>query len=228
MRAAVMCGRPRASPPAPTAEEGLVSVRTRRMVPEAAWTNVGRCGDDADVEITAASPATHAPTDPDSVADAVAEVHAASWRSAYANLFPADYLRGPLLAERRDLWRARLRAPVDGAALFLAREGGELLGFVYLEPRADRRVLIDNLHARPGHTGRGIGGRLLRHALAHTGTAHPGRDAYLEVLQGNTRAVAFYERCGGRRTASRVCRFPQGFELPEFEYTWFHGAGDGR
>ncbi|WP_448322288.1 N-acetyltransferase family protein [Streptomyces sp. CO7] len=180
------------------------------------------------MEITAAAPTDPAPTDLDAVADAVAEVHTASWRSAYAALFPADYLRGPLLAERRDLWRARLRAPVEGAALFLAHEGGELLGFVYLEPRADGRVLIDNLHARPGHTGRGIGGRLLRHALAHVRDVHPGRDAYLEVLQGNLRAVAFYERCGGRRTASRVCRFPQGFELPEFEYTWFPGAGDGR
>jgi hypothetical protein len=56
---------------------------------------------------------------------------------------------------------------------------------------------------------------------------HPGRDTYLEVLRGNPRAVTFYERCGGLRTASRVRRFPQGFELPEFEYTWFHSTGAG-
>ncbi|MBC9715901.1 GNAT family N-acetyltransferase [Streptomyces sp. TRM66268-LWL] len=162
---------------------------------------------------------TAAPTD----ADAVAALHTASWRRAYANLFPAEYLAGPLLAERRTVWRARLAEPLPGAALFLAEDAEdaeELAGFVYLEPRPDGRILLDNLHARPGNTGRGLGSRLLAHALAWSATAHPGRDVYLEVLQGNTRAVAFYERHGGRRTDSRTCRFDQGFELPEYEYTW--------
>lgn len=168
-------------------------------------------GENAAVEIKSAVSAD---------ADAVAELHTASWRSAYVTLFPAHYLNGPLLAERQKVWRARLAAPVEGAALFLAVEKGELLGFVYLEPQPDGRVLIDNLHARPGDTGRGLGGRLLKHALDWVTTVHPGRDAYLEVLQGNSRAVTFYERHGGRRTASRICRFDQGFELPEFEYTW--------
>ncbi|BAU86709.1 hypothetical protein SLA_5840 [Streptomyces laurentii] len=153
-------------------------------------------------------------------ADAVAELHTASWRTAYADLFPAHYLNGPLLEERRAVWRGRLADPVPGAALFLAREAGTLLGFVYLEPRPDGRILIDNLHARPGETGRGLGGRLLAHALAWSATTHPGKDVYLEVLQGNTRAVAFYERQGGRRTDSRICHFDEGFALPEFEYTW--------
>ncbi len=163
------------------------------------------------MEITAAGPAD---------ADAVAELHTSSWRTAYATLFPVHYLNGPLLAERRQVWRSRLADPVPGAALFLAVEAGELLGFVYLEPRPGGRVLLDNLHARPGATGRGLGGLLLGHALAWSAEAHPGKDVYLEVLQGNTRAVAFYERHGGRRTAARVCHFDQGFELPEFEYTW--------
>ncbi|MFH8366816.1 GNAT family N-acetyltransferase [Streptomyces sp. NPDC018031] len=157
-------------------------------------------------------------------ADAIAELHTASWRRAYTDLFPAWYLNGPLLAERRRSWRGRLAEPVPGGALFLAVETGELLGFTYLEPKADGRVILDNLHARPGATGRGVGGRLLRHALGWTAQAHPGRDVYLEVLQGNTRAVAFYERHGGRRTASRVCHFEQGFALPEFEYTWPAGT----
>uniref|UniRef100_UPI002F91647B GNAT family N-acetyltransferase n=1 Tax=Streptomyces sp. NBC_01001 TaxID=2903713 RepID=UPI002F91647B len=174
--------------------------------------DVGRVGrENAAVKIT-----TAAATD----ADAVAELHTASWRTAYATLFPAQYLDGPLLAERQQVWRARLADPVPGAALFLAVETNVVLGFIYLEPQPDGRVLLDNLHARPGDTGRGLGSRLLEHALAWSSTAHPGKDVYLEVLQGNARAVAFYERHGGRRTASRICRFDQGFELPEFEYTW--------
>ncbi|MFC9729750.1 hypothetical protein ACFWGM_10785 [Streptomyces roseolus] len=38
-------------------------------------------------------------------ADAVAELHTASRRRAYATLFSAHYLDGPLLAERRQVWR---------------------------------------------------------------------------------------------------------------------------
>jgi GNAT superfamily N-acetyltransferase len=112
-------------------------------------------GDAAVVEITTAAPED---------ADAVAELHTASWRSACVSVFPANCLRGPLLAERQEVWRARLRTPVEGAALFLVRGAANLLAFAYLEPQADRRILIDNLHARPRHTGRGLGSRLLRHA----------------------------------------------------------------
>lgn len=177
----------------------------------------GGVGDDTAVEPSTAVPISTAVA---ADADAVAALHTASWRSAYATLFPAHYLNGPLLAERQQVWRARLADPVPGAALFLAGHPGVPLGFAYLEPQPDGRILLDNLHARPGDTGRGVGSRLLGHALAWSARTHPGRDLYLEVLQGNTRAVAFYERHGGRRTASRVCRFDQGFELPEFEYTW--------
>jgi hypothetical protein len=80
-------------------------------------------------------------------ADAVAELHTASWRRAYATLFPAQYLDGPLLAERQQVWRARLAEPTPGAALFLAMETSVLLGFIYLEPQPDGRILLDNLHA---------------------------------------------------------------------------------
>jgi GNAT superfamily N-acetyltransferase len=153
-------------------------------------------------------------------ADAVAEVHTASWRSAYVSLFPAEYLDGPLFDEHRAVWRARPAPPRTGAAPFLAVEQDGVLGFVHLEPRSGGRILIDNPHARPRHTGRGLGSLLLGHALGWVAAEHPGHDAYLEVLQGNSRAVAFHERHGGLRTASRVCSFEQGFELPEYEYTW--------
>ncbi|MEU2268144.1 GNAT family N-acetyltransferase [Streptomyces olindensis] len=141
-----------------------------------------------------------------SYADAVAELHTASWRTAYAHLFPAPYLNGPLPAEHRQLWRARLDQPAPDAALFLAVETGVLRGFAYMEPQPDGRVLLDNLHARPGHTGRGLGSRLLQHALTWSSTAHPGRDVYVEVLRGNNRAIAFYQRHQARHTASRTCR----------------------
>ncbi|OMI33425.1 hypothetical protein SPAR_41524 [Streptomyces sparsogenes DSM 40356] len=90
-----------------------------------------------------------------------------------------------------------------------------MAGFAYLMPRPDGRLLLDNLHARRGRTGTGIGGRLLRHAFTWAAEEHPGKAVYLEVLRANTPAIAFYERHGALRTDERVCRFEQGFELPE-------------
>ncbi|MDT0323568.1 GNAT family N-acetyltransferase [Streptomyces millisiae] len=158
----------------------------------------------------------------------VAALHADSWRTAYAGIMPDTFLEGALLDDRLTVWRGRFAADPSATGLFVAEDDGELVGFAYLMPRPDGRVLLDNLHARPGRTRSGIGGRLLRHSLAWAAATHPGRPLYLEVLRDNTPAVAFYERQGGRRTAERVCRFEQGFELPGFEYTWHPTGGDLR
>ncbi|WP_199546974.1 GNAT family N-acetyltransferase [Streptomyces sp. N35] len=150
----------------------------------------------------------------------IAALHTESWRTAYAGIMPADFLDGALLEDRLELWLGRLAAPPSGAALFVAATAAGIDGFAYVMPGPDGRVLLDNLHARPGRTGSGIGRRLLTRALAWAADEHPGRTVYLEVLRDNTRAIAFYERHGAVRTDERVCRFEQGFELPELEYSW--------
>ena len=55
-------------------------------------------------------------------ADAIAALHTASWRSAYADLMPAAYPNGPLEAEHLAKWRARAAAPSPGRLLLLAEE----------------------------------------------------------------------------------------------------------
>ncbi|MRH92615.1 GNAT family N-acetyltransferase [Nocardia sp. SYP-A9097] len=153
-------------------------------------------------------------------APAVAALHTESWRTSYAGIMPAEYLDGPLYEERLAIWQFRLTTPTPGAALFTAQEESELLGFVYLTPNPDGRILLDNLHVHPTAKRRGLGTRLLRHAQHWTHTEHPGHTLYLEVLEANTPAVAFYERHGGKRTDSRTAHFDQGFDLIELEYTW--------
>ncbi|MCM2576828.1 GNAT family N-acetyltransferase [Streptomyces meridianus] len=150
----------------------------------------------------------------------IAALHTDSWRTAYPGIMPQSFLDGPVFEDRLALWRGRLTEPRPAAGLFVAEDGGSINGFVYLTPRSDGRLLLDNLHARPGRTGSGIGGRLLQHGLAWAAFEHPGRDVYLEVLRANVRAVAFYERHGAVLTDERVCHFEQGFEIPEFEFTW--------
>ncbi|WP_245721669.1 GNAT family N-acetyltransferase [Nocardia crassostreae] len=153
-------------------------------------------------------------------ADAVAAMHTASWRTAYAGMMPDDYLNGPLLEERLSLWRTRLTSGGGPGHLLIAETRSVMAGFVYLIPRPDGRVLIDNLHVEPTRKRSGLGGKLLRRAFDWAGATHPGSTVYLEVLAANLPAIAFYERHGGVRTAHRTAVFPQGFELEEFEYTW--------
>lgn len=151
---------------------------------------------------------------------AVAALHTASWRSAYAGIMPARYLDGPLYEERLGIWGRRLGAPTPGAALFLAEDESGVIGFVYLMPCSDGRILLDNLHVRPSGKRLGTGSLLFRRALDWVRAEHPGRTLYLEVLEENTPAIAFYERRGGVRTDRRVAHFDQGFELIELEYAW--------
>lgn len=79
---------------------------------------------------------------------------------------------------------------------------------------------MDNLHVRPGRTGTGIGYRLLRRGFARAAGEHPGRDVFLEVLRGNTPAIAFFERADGLVTAERSLTLAPGIEAGEIEYTW--------
>ncbi|MEU8894440.1 GNAT family N-acetyltransferase [Nocardia sp. NPDC048505] len=158
-------------------------------------------------------------------AESVAALHAESWRSAYAGIMPEEFLNGPLDEERLGTWRRRLGGDASSDRLFVAEEAGALLGFVYLVPGSDGRVLLDNLHVRPGAKRSGIGARLLRRGLDWAAAAYPDRPVYLQVLRANVPAINFYERQGGIRTAEGLARFEQGFDLPELEYTWPPAVG---
>ncbi|MCX5359731.1 GNAT family N-acetyltransferase [Streptomyces sp. NBC_00124] len=162
------------------------------------------------------------PIAPGTVADAdrIAALHTASWRSAYAALLPTAYLHGPVAKEHREQWRARTASLAPDRLLLVAHEDGELHGFVYLCTTADGRVHVDNLHVRPDRVGTGLGRSLLRRGLAWAAAAHPGRDVFLEVLRGNDRAIVFYERQGGLRTAERPLRLAPDLVVDEVEYTW--------
>jgi GNAT superfamily N-acetyltransferase len=126
-------------------------------------------------------------------AEAAARLHIAVWEEAYDGLVPAR-----MLAERRaglDERIERWRGIIDGspATTTVADHAGELVGFASVgHARDDDMGDLEELWAlyvRAAWWGRGLGHRLLAAVL-------DGRPAYLWVLDGNERGIAFYRRQG--------------------------------
>ncbi|GAB2513264.1 GNAT family N-acetyltransferase [Nocardia heshunensis] len=153
-------------------------------------------------------------------AKAVATLHTASWRTAYAGIMPTAYLNGPLGGDHQTLWLNRLTGDPTEGDLFIAESSSDLAGFIYLAPQPDGRILIDNLHVQPTLKGGGVGTLLLRHGFDWAAAEYPGRAVYLEVLRANTPAIAFYQRHGGHLGKPRIAHFPAGFDLLDLEVTW--------
>jgi GNAT superfamily N-acetyltransferase len=162
--------------------------------------------------------------------ESIAELHTESWRAAYAGIMPAGYLDGPLFAINLELWQARIDSEqyLNGGppSCLLVAEGGDraITAFAYLTPQRDERILLDNLHVRPGSKRSGIGRRLMARGLGWAAEHHPDQPVYLDVLRDNTPARAFYERMGGSTSRAYVEHFHAGFDLDMLEYTWSSAA----
>ncbi|WP_253863462.1 GNAT family N-acetyltransferase [Prauserella halophila] len=129
-------------------------------------------------------------------ADALTDLHLDVWDEAYTGLIAAD-----ILADRRtnrearvENWR-RILAGCTRTELAAEDDTGRLIGFTSVGPGRDepapdlpkREVMA--LYVRAECYGTGVGHALLNAAI--------GDDpAYLWVLDGNRRAIDFYERQG--------------------------------
>jgi GNAT superfamily N-acetyltransferase len=139
--------------------------------------------------------------------DAIAALHAESWRSAYRGLVPDGFLGAGLDAERLQAWRDRFAiVPPDRRLVLLATSGDALIGFtcVLADGETGFGPLLDNLHVKPGWRGRGIGARLLDESRAWVSRIAPGQPMHLWVMEGNTAARAFYRAQGGTEGELRV------------------------
>jgi ribosomal protein S18 acetylase RimI-like enzyme len=127
-------------------------------------------------------------------ADAIAALHASSWRSAYRGIFKDDTLGPSLDGERREHWRAKLAAMASDDAVLIAEGQGFIAAWATGD--AGFGAYIDNLHVRPDRRSAGLGRRLLGAAMQRVATRGERR-AYLWVFDANTRAIDFYRRLGG-------------------------------
>ncbi|MDX2219308.1 MAG: GNAT family N-acetyltransferase [Burkholderiales bacterium] len=154
-------------------------------------------------------------------ADAIANLHARSWRETYRGLFSDAFLDGPVFAERRALWEQRLGG-WDRArnVVLLAEVEGLLAGFasVMLDVEPDWGARLDNLHVDPDAKGRGIGRQLL-HAAGHW-TQGKTQRLHLMVFEGNVAARGFYDAMQGECVERREVTVEDGTRLMELRYLW--------
>jgi GNAT superfamily N-acetyltransferase len=153
---------------------------------------------------------------------AIAALHAESWRSAYRGLVPDDVLGDGLDAERLQFWRDRFASPhSERRVVFAAVHGQVLVGFACVLADSDpaHGPLLDNLHVKPGWRGHGIGARLLHEARTWSRAIASGQPMHLWVLEGNAAARGFYTSQGGIEGDRRV-EHERGMEIVSLRYTW--------
>ena len=179
-------------------------------------------------------------------AQAVARIRVQGWRFAYQGLISQDYLDSLSVAEDTERMRGYLsqfpqNSPLsrsefvqgsgDGEkqSFMLAVRGNAVLGFCRFSAtpdkidRADRATPGETMNGRlhalyidPGALGQSIGHTLMNHALS-TFAAWGCERATLWVLEGNSRAISFYERQGWRCTGATKVDQSFGLCLVEHE-----------
>ena len=178
-------------------------------------------------------------------AQAVARIRVLGWRFAYQGLISQDYLDSLSVAEDTERIRGYLSqlpqnsppsrsASVQGSdgekrSFMLAVRGDAVLGFCRFSAapnktnRAERAVpggtlngRLHSLYIDPETLGQSIGHTLMNHALS-TFAAWGCERATLWVLEGNSRAISFYERQGWRCTGATKVDQSFGLCLVEHE-----------
>ena len=129
-------------------------------------------------------------------AEALTDLHLDVWEQAYADLMPTAIFRERRAgrARRIEQWHAILTA-ASSTNLLAWGDHGHLLGFASTgpgrdEPRTELPGLeLMALYVRAEVYGGGVGYALCEAAIGSS-------PAYLWVLDGNERAIRFYERQG--------------------------------
>jgi ribosomal protein S18 acetylase RimI-like enzyme len=159
-------------------------------------------------------------------AQAVASLHARSWRENYRGFFLDAFLDGDLPGERLRVWRERLDRPPVNQFVQLAVDGAEVVGFVCAYGAHDPQwgSFVDNLHVANAFKRHGIGASLMRQAGAWLEQRYPDLGVHLLVLEANASARRFYERLGATNGGVSSMETHGGAMVRSCRYTWPRAA----
>ena len=155
-------------------------------------------------------------------AEAVASLHARSWRENFRGEFTDAFLDGDLPGERLRVWRGRLDRPAENQFVQVALDGANLVGFVCAYGAHDPRwgSLIDNLHVADAAKKTGVGSSLMRQAGAWLASRFADQAVHLLVLESNSAARRLYERLGGRSAEVFTTETHGGAVVRSCRYVW--------
>jgi len=141
--------------------------------------------------------------------EAIAALHADSWRRNYRGAYLDSYLDGDVLTDRLVVWRERITRPDASFRTIVAERAGTFAGFAHanLDDDPRWRALLENLHVVHALMGKGIGTRLVAAAARAVLDSTPGAGLYLWVLDVNVAGQPFYAARGGVE-AGREMRGP--------------------
>lgn len=129
-------------------------------------------------------------------ADALAQLHVASWRETYSHLLPAGFFTAEYVAGRQKMWNHILNHPRAERCIQVADLDGTIVGFASVgreasvkETTVPAQAQLEAIYVVAAHHGTGIGQALLDATLGDSPAA-------LWVAKDNPRAVAFYRRNG--------------------------------
>jgi GNAT superfamily N-acetyltransferase len=153
----------------------------------------------------------------------IANLHARSWQTAYRGILREDFLQGPVIENRLQLWRERLCGNFSQSQfIFVSEHGGEIQGFAcaFLDADPQWGTLLDNLHVEPEQKGRGLGVQLM--AVVAQTVIREGLSStlHLWVYEQNFQARGFYERLGGSPADSIAELAPDGGRVNAVRYAW--------
>ena len=129
-------------------------------------------------------------------AERVAQVHVGVWRTSYAALLPKDYLASLDVREFAERWSSRLasRSPLMSQLVGL-RSDGSIVGLGSAGPPRDPNEPapreLYGLNVLAEARGTGLADLMMQPLVGEGGCS-------LWVLDGNTRAIAFYQAYGFR------------------------------
>lgn len=131
-------------------------------------------------------------------ARAIAEIHVAAWRAAYASILPAEYLASLSIDRREAMWRKCIAAGTS--ELLVAKDQNSLRGWLDFGPCRDEgasntQAELRALYVSPSAWSTGTGRMLwlrARELMVRDGFA----SCCLWVFPQNDRAIKFYLAAG--------------------------------
>jgi GNAT superfamily N-acetyltransferase len=154
---------------------------------------------------------------------AIAGVHVASWREAYAGILPDDFLAGLTPEGREPMWQAILGEYRERHMVYVAErdEGGDIVGFASGGAERDgipgysaELFAIYVLQSAQGKgTGRQLAAAVARDLLA------AGHESLLVWVLADNPSRGFYEALGGQYVTEKNIEIG-GVTLVEVSYGW--------